>query len=144
MSSVQGSCRDGDVRNGASYSQYDEAETSTVLPVAEARHRAQVPNGDDRHDANAARDAMADTAAEEELGGQLHAARARLAEAAEEAADLRNQLTALTDAEAARDAAQAQASELLMLRLLAFRRNGRILLVQRVCVKGRVPMTTAQ
>ncbi len=44
----------------------------------------------------------------DDLNEQLAAAQARLVEAAEEAADLRNRLTALAEAEASRGAAQAQ------------------------------------
>ena len=78
----------------------------------------QVSNGDATHNEGSAHSAAADTAAAEQpaddLREQLAAAQARLVQAAGEAADLRNRLTALSDAEATRDAAQSQASCCIM------------------------------
>ena len=66
------------------------------------------------HEAACAPSVAADPAATEEgpaaddLRQRLAEAQARLAETAEEAADLRNRLTALAEVEALQDAAQAQ------------------------------------
>ena len=95
-----------------------QPDPSTYVQMTKTADPAWTPavqhsNGDATYDAAA----MLDTAAQEDLREQLAAAQARLVAAAEEAADLRNRLTALTAAEAARDAAQAQVRQYLVLTL---------------------------
>ena len=90
----------------------DPAFTPSLLlnPPRMIRQNAdlQEQHGNDKRDADAANDAGASGAGEADVREQLAAAQAKLAQAAEEAADLRSRLTALSDAEEDRAAAKAE------------------------------------